>query len=213
VRRKTFDMILTAGGAVMVIVLVAAGSLALWGYTFASTNVHNELAAQKIYFPTQAQLNNAKPGTEVTPEMVPYLQPYAGQQVLDGQQAEAYANHYIAGHLQQIGGGLTYSQMSSAAMKLPKGSAAYTAAEAKVQTMFQGTTLRGLLLTTYSFWTFGQIALWAAVISFCLALVMLVLTLLGLLHFRRVPEDQMFPQAHRSNGHVSKVEEAQMQKV
>ena len=62
--------------------------------------------------------------------------------------------------------------------------------------MFQGTTLRGLLLEAYAFGTMGQIALWGAVISFVLAGVMLLLTLVGLVHLRRVPQDQEFPQAH-----------------
>jgi hypothetical protein len=35
-------------------------------------------------------------------------------------------------------------------MALPKGSAAYIAGEAKVQTIFHGTTLRGLLLEAYN---------------------------------------------------------------
>ena len=51
-RRKTFDMILTAGGAVLVVVLLAAGALGLWGNNYASSNVHNQLAAQQITFPT-----------------------------------------------------------------------------------------------------------------------------------------------------------------
>ena len=192
-KRKTFDMILTAGGGVLVVVLLAAGALGLWGYSFANSNVHNQLAQQQITFPSQAAFANAKPGTEITPGMLPYIQKYAGQQLVTGQQAEAYADHFIAVHLQQIGGGLTYAQISAKAMSLPPGSAAYTAEEAKAQTIFQGTTLRGLLLEAYAFWTFGQIALYAAIASFFLAGVMLVLTLFGLLHFRRVPADAEFP--------------------
>ena len=56
-------------------------------------------------------------------------------------------------------GGKSYAQLSAAAMALPKGSPANTAAEAKVQTVFQGTTLRGLLLEAYAFGTFATIAL------------------------------------------------------
>jgi hypothetical protein len=169
----------------------------VWGYSFANSNVHNQLAQQQITFPAKAAFTNAKPGTEITPSMIPTVEKYAGQPLLTGQQAEVYANDFIAVHLQEIGGGLSYAQLSAKAMALPKGSAAYTAAEAKVQTVFQGTTLRGLLLEAYAFWTFGQIALVAAIVSFALAGIMLVLTLLGLLHFRRTPEDVEFPaQAH-----------------
>ena len=195
-RRKTFDMILTAGGAVLVVVLLAAGALGLWGYSFANSNVHNQLAEQKITFPPAAAFAHPKAGTEITPSMIPSVSQYAGQQLLSGQQAEVYANDFIAVHLQEIGQGQTYSQLSAKAMALPKGSAAYTAAEAQVQTVFQGTTLRGLLLEAYSFWTFGQIALVASIVSFVLAGIMLVLTAIGLLHFRRVPENVEFPKAH-----------------
>src|ERR1022692_3741747 len=116
--------------------------------------------------------------------MVSTVGKYAGQPLVTGQQAQVYADDFIAVHLQEIGGGLSYAQLSAQAMALPKGSAAYTAAEAKVQTVFQGTTLRGLLLEAYAFGTFGQIALVAAIVSFVLAGVMLLLTLVGLLHFR-----------------------------
>ncbi|HEX8931157.1 MAG TPA: hypothetical protein VGA45_19770, partial [Actinomycetota bacterium] len=57
---------------------------------------------------------------------------------------------------------------------------------AQVQTLFRGETLRGLLLNAYAFWKIGQIALIAAVASLVLAGVMLVLTILGFWHLRRV---------------------------
>ena len=201
-KRKTFDMVLSAGGGVLVIVLLTAGALGLWGYSFANSNVHNQLAQQQITFPPAAAFAHAKAGTEITPAMVPTVGKYAGQQLVTGQQAQVYADDFIAVHLQAIGGGQTYAQLSAAARALPPGSAAYTAAEAKVQTVFQGTTLRGLLLEAYAFGTFGQIALIAAIISFILAGIMLVLTLFGLLHFRRVPADAEFPAVRTTGARV-----------
>ena len=53
-RRKTFDIILASGGLVLTIVLVVAGSLLMWGYHFANSNVHDQLAQQQITFPTAA---------------------------------------------------------------------------------------------------------------------------------------------------------------
>ena len=191
-RRKTFDMILTAGGALLVIVLIAAGALGMWGYSYANSNVHNQLAAQQIYFPKLGSSELA------SPKIGPYLDRYAGQQLLTGPQAEVWADHFIAVHLQEIGVGKTYSQLSTAAQELAKGSPAYVTAEAKVQTVFQGTTLRGLLLEAYAFWTIGQVAVWGAIISFILAGIMLFLTILGLLHLRRVPEKEQFPRVRHA---------------
>ena len=45
-RRKVFDVLASAGGAVVVAVLVVAGALLMWGYSFANSNVHNQLAEQ-----------------------------------------------------------------------------------------------------------------------------------------------------------------------
>jgi len=189
-KRKTFDAILTVAGAGLTVFFIVAGSLGLWAYSFANSNVHNQLAEQQITFPPASAFANAKAGTEITPSMIPVVSQYAGQQLVSGQQAEAYADHFIGVHLQEIGGGETYAQLSTAAMALPKGSAAYTAAEAKVQTVFQGTTLRGLLLEAYAFWQMGQIALFASIACFVLAAVMLIFTILGFVHLRRVPGDQ-----------------------
>ena len=55
--------------------------------------------------------------------------------------------------------------------------------------MFQGTTLRGLLLEAYAFGTFATIALIAAIAAFVLAGVMAVLVAFGFWHARRTPTD------------------------
>jgi hypothetical protein len=188
-KRKTFDGIVTLVGLGITIFLLVAGGLGLWAYNFANSNVHNQLAQQQITFPPASAFQHAKAGTEITPEMIPVVSQYAGQELTTGKQAEAYADHFIAVHLKEIGGGKSYAQLSSEAMALPKGSAEYTAAEAKVQTVFQGTTLRGLLLEAYAFWQMGQIALYAAIACFVLALVMLIFTILGFVHWRRTSED------------------------
>ena len=73
---------------------------------------------------------------------------------------------------------------------LPKGSAAYTSAEA---TVFQGTTLRSMLLNAYGWWQMGQFALIASIVSFVLAGVTLLLSGSGLWHSRRVPAQEEIP--------------------
>jgi hypothetical protein len=182
VRRKTFDIILTAIGGLLTVGLLVAGGLLTWGYHFANSNVHDQLAEQQIFFPAK--------GSDAlkSPEIGPYLNKYAGQQLVDGAQAEAYANHFIAVHLKEVAGGKTYAQVSSAAQANPSD----PALQAQVQTLFRGETLRGMLLNAYAFWKLGQIALYAAIIAFAGAILMLILTALGAWHLRRVgPTDEL----------------------
>src|SRR5579862_6206531 len=182
-RRRTFDLILSMVGALLVVVLAAAGSLALWGYSYTNNSVHNQLAEQQIFFPPKSVWATAKPGTEITPAMIPYLEKYSGQQMLTGQQAEAYADHFIAIHLSEMPLGGVYAKVSAAARANPKNAAL----AAEVQTVFQGTTLRGLLLEAYGFSQIGAIMLWGAIASFIAAFVMLMLVGLGLRHAQRTP--------------------------
>jgi hypothetical protein len=74
-------------------------------------------------------------------------------------------------------------------MALPKGSRPTPRLKAKVQTVFQGTTLRGLLLEAYAFSEFALIALWAGIAAFVLAGVMALLVAFGFWHARRTPSD------------------------
>lgn len=186
-RRRTFDIILTAGGALLTAVLIIAGGLLMWGYSFANSNVHDQLAAQQIYFP--------KAGSDAlkSPEVGPYLNQYAGQQLVNGKQAQAYADHFIAVHLTEVADGRTYAQVSSAALADPTN----TELQGQANTLFKGEALRGLLLNAYAFWKVGQIALYAALASFVLGAVSLVLTALGFLHLRRVPETQEVFAGHK----------------
>ena len=175
-RRRTFDILVSSTGMMLTIVLLVAGGLLYWGYSFANGNVHDQLAAQKIFFPPK--------GSEAlaAPRVGRYLNQYAGQQLVNGAQAQAYANHFIAVHLKEAAGGQTYAQVSSQALQNPNDAKL----AGQVQTLFRGETLRGLLLNAYAFWKIGQIALLASIASFILAAAMLVLTILGFWHLRRV---------------------------
>lgn len=184
-RRRVFDTLTSFGGVVVVVVLLVAGGLLLWGYSFTHSNVHKQLSEQQIYFPPKAAFAQAKPGTEITPGMIPYLEKYAGQQLLTGQQAQAYADHFIAVHLSQMPYHGVYSKISAAALAKPND----PSLKALEQTSFQGTTLRGLLLEAYGFSTVGVIMFWGAIASFGLALIMLLLVGLGLRHARRTPPE------------------------
>ena len=131
--------------------------------------------------------------------MQQYLGQYAGQQLTTGAQAKAYADHFIAVHLSGMPYHGVYSQVSGAAMAQPD--------NAKLQalktTVFQGTTLRGLLLEAYAFSMFGTIALIAAISSFALAGVMAILTGLGFWHLRRVnPGEELLADRLHVSGRV-----------
>jgi hypothetical protein len=128
-----------------------------------------------VYFPP-------KGSPALDPKEFPGLQQYAGQLVDNGPKAKAYANEFIGVHLSKVADGKTYSQVSAEAMKDPKNAKL----QAEKQTLFQGETLRGLLLGDgYAYWTFGQIAMWAAFTAWAGAVVMAVLVVLGWHHMSR----------------------------
>ena len=169
-RRYSSHMTVIAGFAVAVI-LLAAGGLLTWGSAYVHNTVQGQLSAQQIFFPPKAAFANPKVGTEITPSMIPSVSQYAGQQMLTGQQAEAYADHFIAVHLAGIGGGKTYSQLSTEAQAQPKN----TVLAGEVATVFKGESLRSMLLNAYGWWKVSQITYIAALVAFGLG----GLTLIG----------------------------------
>jgi len=188
-RRKTFDALISTGGLVVAAVLLVAGVLGLWAHSFANNNVHDQLSQQKIFFPSSAGIT-AQQNAEITK----YVTPYAGKQVVNGQQAEVFADHYIKVHLAEVAGGQTYSQVSSKFITMKPTDPTYQQVAQQRQTLFMGETLRGMLLNAYAFWKLGQIALTAAIVSFITAGVMLLLSALGFWHLRRVsPETEVLP--------------------
>jgi hypothetical protein len=171
--RKKIDKIITATGVLLTILLVVIGGLSWWAYSFINSNVQSELASQKIYFPSigNPQLKN--------PLIGPYLTKYAGQELLTGPEAKAYADHYIAVHLSEIANGQTYAQVSSEAQNNPSN----LKLKAEAQTLFQGETLRGLLLgDAYAFSTIASIAQIVAIVCFAGGAILVILVIMGLWH-------------------------------
>ena len=183
--RKVFDILASTGGVVIVVVLVIAGGLLTWGHSFVNSNVHDQLAQQQIYFPPQAAFQHAKAGTEITPSMIPSVSQYAGQQLTTGAQAKVYANDFIKVPLSEMPYGGVYSKASAAAMKDPSN----TKIQGVVQTIFKGTTLRGLLLEAYAFSAIGAVMLVGAIVSFVAAAVLAILVGLGFWHAARTPQE------------------------
>jgi len=180
-RRRTFDFLASGVGVLLAIVLLVAGGLLLWGYNFVNDQVTQQLTEQQITFPA-ADSDAIK---ALPPDDAAAMKVYAGQLMTNGAQAKTYADHFIAVHLKEIGGGKTYSQLSAEALANPTDQKL----AAQADTVFKGTTLRGLLLNAYAFWQIGQIALIAAIVAFVAGAILLILSGLGFWHLRRTPAE------------------------
>jgi hypothetical protein len=182
-RRTTFDKLLGWIGISLGVVLLAVGGLTLWGSTYVHNTVQSQLAEQQITFPPASAFAHPKAGTEITPSMIPSVSQYAGQQLLTGQQAEAYADHFIAVHIQNMSGGKTYSQLSAQAQAQPNN----TQLANLVNTVFKGETLRSMLLNAYGWWKVSQIAYIISLAAFGLGTVSF---LAGIFGFARLGRDR-----------------------
>lgn len=142
--------------------LMVVGALALVGGTYDKQVVRDQLTPQKISFPAAG-----------SKELLPGVKQYAGQQLVNGGQAKAYANDFINVHLSKIAGGKTYAEVSGAALADPKNAklAGQKAA------LFQGETLRGLLLNAWGWSVVGTIATLAGFILLILGAILLLLPL------------------------------------
>lgn len=193
-KRRTIDRIVSLIGLGLSVLLFLAAALLNWGYRFADQSVTDQLAAQKIYFPA-ADTDSYK---ALVDEDRAAIEPFAGLELTTGEQAKAYADHYIGAHVRTIAGGKTYSEVSSAALAAnsaaraePKN--AELAAKAATlmgqrQSLFMGETLRGLLGYAYAFWQLGQIAMFASWAALAGGVIMLILSIFGFMHLRRTPE-------------------------
>jgi hypothetical protein len=177
--RKAIDKVFILLGAVMIVFLVVVGGLALYGYHFATNSVRTELSQQKVYFPVKGSpAITALPLTDQTS-----MNKYAGQQLTTGPQAKVYADDFINIHLSEVAGGKTYAQVSTLALADPTNPTLAT----EKATLFQGETLRGLLLGSgYAYWTFGLIAEYVSIAAFAGAAVMALLVLFGMRHLTKL---------------------------
>ena len=189
-KRKSFDKVVTTVGFGLALLLLVAAGLLNWGASFASDAVSSQLKAQEITIP--AETGNADESADVTK----FFKDNGDKVLTNAKQAQMYADHYLGFHLSKMP---TYAAASSANRAA---SAALSAnpsdltlqAEAAskarmVETVFKGTVLRGTLLTAYAFGTLGSISGISAIVALVGSLVMLLLSFMGLLHIRRVPEE------------------------
>ena len=171
---------------VLGVILLAVGVFALVAGLYAHSYVSDQLSQEKITMPAQAAYKTLPQASQDA------LAPYAGQPMTTGDQAQAFANHYIWEHMNNActavkdanGNAVpsvpadkcNYSGLGSvvSATTDPAQKAAYTAVR---NTLFQGDTLRTSLLTAYAFWLIGTIAVWIGIIALVLGVVLLALSL------------------------------------
>ncbi len=193
-RRATLDKFFVVGGLSLAALLLVLGVVLKSNASFASDYVRDQLSAQQISFTPLEGLSDEEKEVEC-------LTDNAGAALTTGKQAECYANEYIGFHVKDINEGKTYAQTSGAARAAraeataaaedgtPDEALEATAAEleGKVQGLFRGETLRGLLLTSYGFSEFGRKADQAALVSFLAALVLLLASIAGAIHAMKTP--------------------------
>jgi hypothetical protein len=178
--RRNSHLTVIAGFALAAI-LLAAGGMLLWGSAYVHNTVQGQLSAQQIFFPPKAAFAHPKAGTEITPSMVPSVSQYAGQQMVTGQQAQSYADNFIAVHIANMTGGKTYAQLSAASLAQPDN----TKLAGQVAVVFKGETLRSMLLNAFGWWKVSQITYIASLIAFGLGGLTLLASLFGLTIGRR----------------------------
>ena len=173
--RSNWDKIVSGAGAVVAVVLIALGAMAIYGGNFGRQNVRDRLQPQNISFP---------PADAMTPQEVAEVGAFAGQKVENGAQAEAFSR-YIAGHLEFVNDGKTYSETSAAARQEGLDPKVAADLQAKADTLFKGETLRSILLNAYGWWTIATIALWAGVAMVIAGVFLGILAILGFRHARK----------------------------
>ncbi|MGA3184700.1 MAG: hypothetical protein ABSE52_08910 [Candidatus Dormibacteria bacterium] len=142
-------LVLQAG---LVLILGFVAGFAFWAAGFTHNSVTTQLAAQNITFPAA----NSAEITSLPAVDAAAMRQYAGDVMTTGPQAEVWADNFIKVHLSEMP---TYDAASGLARANPT-----STVDAQTEaTVFQGTTLRSMLLNAYGWWTVGTYALYAAI--------------------------------------------------
>ena len=183
--RAVLDKLISWTGLALAVVLLIAGGLLTWANMFIGDQVKDQLTMQDITMPEGEALASLSKADASA------LEKYAGSALDSGPEAKAYADHYILAHMNAASDGRTYQEVSSEFLALDDEAKASEEGQAHAglrQSLFMGSTLRGLLLYGYAFATIGTIAGYAAIAAFIGAFVLLALVLLGMRHARRVEQ-------------------------
>jgi hypothetical protein len=210
-KRRTLDVLFSAGGVLFAILLLVLGLVLANQAAFADDYVRDQLSQQQIKFAPEEALRG-----EQDADGGDCLVKYAGETLQTGKQSECYANQFIAYHMRESAtkladetgneayDGATYATLGGVTRGLQaqidemttagEDTAAMEEELAKAgqlrTSMFQGETLRGLLLTTYGFSIFGDRAQLAATICFLAAALVFLLSIAGFIHAARTPPEE-----------------------
>jgi hypothetical protein len=199
-KRRTLDVLFSAGGLALALLLLVLGMVMTSNANFAKTYVKDQLAQQQITFKTADTLTAEEKQSAC-------LVKYAGQPLLTGKQAECYANEFIGLHVKSTAGGLTYATLGDAQTALRANIATATAANdptlatmqkqladmtTQRETLFKGETLRGLLLTSFGFSVFGVKGAQVATVAYIVAALLALLSIAGFVHAFKTPKNQTF---------------------
>jgi hypothetical protein len=174
--RSFLDRLVSATGAIVGVVLLAAAALLFFAHSYIHGQVSDQLKEQQIGFPAAG----SEAITSLPAADQKEISKYAGQTMETGAQAKAFADHYIKVHLREVADGQSYAQVSGKALANPDDQKL----AGQVQTLFRGETLRGLLLNAYAFDTMATVAFIAAWISVVAGVLLLLLATLGFRHAR-----------------------------
>lgn len=204
-KRRTLDILFSAGGITAAVLLLVFGFVLKGEADFATDYVADQLGEQAIYFTPAEFLSEEEAEAEC---LVEYGTGEEADRLMQtGEQAECYANHYIGLHVSHATGGLSYAELGTPqralraqiteakeanADNVEELEAELAAIDGQRETAFKGETLRGLLLTTYGFSIIGAKAALAATVAFIAAGLMAVLSIAGFFHAFRTPETEAF---------------------
>ena len=142
------------------LVLAFCAGVGFWAHNFTHDQVRNQLSEQQITFPAASSAAMKA----LPPANASEMAQYAGQVMVNGDQAHTYAQNFIAVHLKEYGRGKTYAYWSGKAVaEQTTNPAQYNIDNGIALTLFRGETLRSLLLQAWAFWFAGTLAFYAAI--------------------------------------------------
>lgn len=216
-KRRTLDLMVSTGASVLAVLLVTLALVMNNRANFAKDYVSRELTAQDVQFSTPDKMDERE--TAFTEANTGCVLEWAGELVTTGKQAECYANEVLGAHLTYLAtrlgmtqiddlDGLSYRELggvqgeirtqiataeengdSAEAADLQQRLDDVTTLREKV---YQGTMLRGSLLTTYGFGELGRTASQVATVAWWAAAVLVLLAAAGYLHALRTPQEKAF---------------------